>query len=171
MRKKWIAIAGIPFLAFVIWTVHSAYRQGYADTYENAHLNGMGASAHAGVEAGFRKYSRSNGPKIDYPLIDLYFDSDPKYGRWLIVNRSYSTASGKETIKVIEKPQNIEHVKETLYVTTFPVGHGAIPKGEILVYEDGQLVKQVPYLSINDSGIRGEYKTVTKIQLKALIGN
>ena len=105
---------------------------------------------------------------IDYPLADCYFDNS---AQWVVINRT-NLFSEKENIAIITRAQDIEHIKESLVLTTFPVGRGTTPEGYLYVYKNGVLVKDVPYLSctISDPVLQRAFRPATMQEAEVLIG-
>lgn len=107
--------------------------------------------------------------KIDYPLIEYYFDDDSE---WLIVITDLQNLSKNDGIfKIIKCPQDLRYCTQNLYVTTFPVGRGTTPNGEIIIYRNGDLAKRVQYLDyrITSQVIQDRIEEVNKEELRSLI--
>lgn len=103
----------------------------------------------------------------DYPLIDFYFDSNEK---WVIVNHC-NLFTDKEGFKVIKNAKLIEHIKEGLYLETFPVGRGITPNGYLYIYKNDILIKSVPYLNycnVNDQ-LENAFERISREDVEQLI--
>ena len=82
--------------------------------------------------------------KVDYPLIDISFDEKSE---WLVIVRT-DLFTQHEKYSVSQNSKNLNMNKERLKILTFPVGRGITPVGVVYVYQNGNLVKEVPFTEI-----------------------
>ena len=105
--------------------------------------------------------------KPDYPLIDIVFSEE---NEWLVVNRE-NLFTESEKISVIDNVQLLELNKEQIFVTTFPLGRGTTPNGEIYIYKDGELIKSISYFDfeILSDELKTASYSLTKEQIEEMI--
>ena len=152
--KRTVAILTSAFLMIGMVASYVSYRAGFEE----------GIDAKVNVE----NQTDSVFGKIDYPLIDIAFDSQSK---WVVINRS-GLFTEQEMIAAAQDAQKLRQCSEGLRVLTFPVGRGTTPNGVIYVYKDGVLVKEVPYLEavFEDNTLKDAFKQMEKKQAEQLIG-
>ena len=109
--------------------------------------------------------------KIDYPLIEYYFDDESD---WLIIFTDLENLSQDDGLfKVIQNPQNLRFCTQDVYVTTFPIGLGTTPHGEILIYKNRELEKRVQFFDycITSQVVWDEIEELNKTRLLELINS
>ena len=108
--------------------------------------------------------------KVDYPLIDIYFDTESE---WLVIDRT-GLFGHQEKFSIIRESQGLlQFSKEGLRVLTFPAGRGTTPEGYIYVYKNNVLIKEVPYIEIyfENEIIKNAFQQKTKNEVEDIIKN
>jgi len=105
--------------------------------------------------------------KIDYPLIDIYFDSNDD---WVIL-KSEKNPVGDTDFYIIKDGSSVEWFKEKMSILTFPVGRGTTEQGNIYVFKNYVLLKETPFLEIyiSDDGLNNLFEKATKDEIDALL--
>lgn len=105
--------------------------------------------------------------KVDYPLIDISFDEKSE---WLVIVRT-DLFTQHEKYNVSQNNENLNMNKEGLKILTFPVGRGTTPVGVVYVYQNGKLVKEVPFTEIffESKILKDTFKNMSKEYIDKLI--
>ena len=107
--------------------------------------------------------------KIDYPLIDVYFDND---NDWIIL-KSDGLVSDNPEFTMIRDVHSVEHIKDKISILTFPVGHGTTANGTICIFKNEILIKSVPYIEsyISDENLSALFETVAEEEVASLLAH
>ena len=107
--------------------------------------------------------------KIDYPLIDIYFNSESE---WLVIDRS-KIFTDHEVFNIIQNSQELEFYKEWIKLLTFPVGRGTTPNGYLYIYKDKYLIRAIPYFEIyfENENIKKTFQQSSKNEIENILKN
>ena len=82
-------------------------------------------------------------PVIDYPLADIYFDRQNEWDIFLVKN---SYESEPEVFRFQGDMNDMQDVKQYLLITTVPSGQGTTTNGEIYIFKNGKMHRDIEYL-------------------------
>ena len=105
----------------------------------------------------------------DYPLIDIYFNDDSS---WYVIIRE-NLFEETEKFIVAKNSTIIEENKEYLKLSTFPIGRGTTPCGELYIYKNGILYKRIPFLKVffGNKVLEEEFRAQTQEVIEEEIGD
>ena len=84
--------------------------------------------------------------RIDYPLIEIYFNRNDVN---LVILYENIFTSNKQ-VKILLDSDAMENIKGNFHVLTFPAGRGTTPDSIIYVYKNGELIKYVEFFNAVD---------------------
>lgn len=180
MAKRMIVGVIATVLVALVWYV--VYEIGRFEGYKTGRLRGL--------TEGYEKtsldrypvaeqYSKHKAFRVDYPLIDVHFDSNSD---WVVVNHRFEAGLRGDSLEAIEilrkdrggslRADEFQLMTGYLCVKSFGTGLGITPDGEILIYQNGKLAKAVmyaDYVRITDPDLQALFKPITERQLKQLL--
>ena len=107
--------------------------------------------------------------RVDYPLIDISFDDKSD---WLVIIRT-DLFTEYEKYYISQNAKRLQMNKEGLMIRTFPIGRGTTPSGVVYVYQNKELIKEVPFieLSFDNVILKSAFKHIIREDINKLIKN
>lgn len=107
--------------------------------------------------------------KIDYPLIDIAFNDGNEYAV-LIVNGIYSD---ERTYMICRDGKNLQFDKEYLLIHTFPAGRGTTGNGSVVVYRNGEEIRNIEFFEIffENEELRNKFERISEKEFEKFIKN
>lgn len=155
------ALFGVLVIGVLGVTYFAGYRQGMVNAVGSV-LREKNSAAAATV----MPPNAATSCRFDYPLLEYYFD---ERDQWVLVNRV--DMFGKDYCEVCRDPQALRAARACYRITTDPVGLGVTPTGNIHLYKNGKLIKDIPYdtYDIQDKTIAGNFQQMPVTQVEKLL--
>ncbi|MCL2801596.1 MAG: hypothetical protein FWD28_07560 [Treponema sp.] len=105
--------------------------------------------------------------KINYPLIDIYFNLDDN---WNVIIRT-NLFSESEKFFILRDALILHFNTAKIRVLTFPAGRGTTPEGVLYVYKGKELIREVQFFEIyiDDTAIENEFIQLPKEVIESTI--
>lgn len=93
--------------------------------------------------------------RIDYPMIDLYFDKDKEYR---VALKDYGT--GEVIKEYVDKGDFFQFNKETFSIVTVPSGRGTTPPYLLSIYEEKDCIKEIDCMALGNDIMAGKWVAI-----------